>query len=244
MLEFLNQVDTQIFLMLNGAFRSEFLDHFMELFTGKFIWAPMYAAILFILFKNFKPWKAMICVVGIVLSIVIADQVCATLIRPLVGRLRPSNPDNPLSAFTHIVNGYRGGSYGFPSCHAANSFALATFLSLLIPSKRFRRFILLWATINSLSRLYLGVHYPGDLLAGGIIGSCAGWMCYRLSRLAMIGHKAMARSKADGRISLSVPSGLTSVIEWHATLSLPVSDIMIGIGALTLLWISAHAILA
>lgn len=100
--------------------------------------------------------------------------VCATLIRPEVCRLRPSNPENPLSEMVHIVGGYRGGSYGFPSCHAANSFALASFLILLFANRKLSLFIFAWAVLNSYSRVYLGVHYPGDLLVGAIIGTAAG----------------------------------------------------------------------
>lgn len=100
-------------------------------------------------------------------------SVC-TLIRPEVCRLRPSNPENPLSEMVHIVGGYRGGSYGFPSCHAANSFALASFLTLLFANRKLSLFIFAWAVLNSYSRVYLGVHYPGDLLVGAIIGTAAG----------------------------------------------------------------------
>lgn len=88
--------------------------------------------------------------------------------------LRPSNPENPLSEMVHIVGGYRGGSYGFPSCHAANSFALASFLILLFANRKLSLFIFVWAVLNSYSRVYLGVHYPGDLLVGAIIGTAAG----------------------------------------------------------------------
>lgn len=91
-----------------------------------------------------------------------------------VCRLRPSNPENPLSEMVHIVGGYRGGSYGFPSCHAANSFALASFLILLFANRKLSLFIFAWAVLNSYSRVYLGVHYPGDLLVGAIIGTAAG----------------------------------------------------------------------
>lgn len=112
--------------------------------------------------------------VCVALAITIADQVCATLIRPEVCRLRPSNPENPLSEMVHIVGGYRGGSYGFPSCHAANSFALASFLTLLFANRKLSLFIFAWAVLNSYSRVYLGVHYPGDLLVGAIIGTAAG----------------------------------------------------------------------
>lgn len=86
----------------------------------------------------------------------------------------PSNPENPLSEMVHIVGGYRGGSYGFPSCHAANSFALASFLTLLFANRKLSLFIFAWAVLNSYSRVYLGVHYPGDLLVGAIIGTAAG----------------------------------------------------------------------
>lgn len=86
----------------------------------------------------------------------------------------PSNPENPLSEMVHIVGGYRGGSYGFPSCHAANSFALASFLTLLFANRKLSLFIFAWAVLNSYSRVYLGVHYPGDLLVGAIIGTVAG----------------------------------------------------------------------
>lgn len=86
----------------------------------------------------------------------------------------PSNPENPLSEMVHIVGGYRGGSYGFPSCHAANSFALASFLTLLFANRKLCLFIFAWAVLNSYSRVYLGVHYPGDLLVGAIIGTAAG----------------------------------------------------------------------
>lgn len=86
----------------------------------------------------------------------------------------PSNPENPLSEMVHIVGGYRGGSYGFPSCHAANSFALASFLTLLFANRKLSLFIFAWAVLNSYSRVYLGVHYPGDLLVGAIIGTAVG----------------------------------------------------------------------
>lgn len=86
----------------------------------------------------------------------------------------PSNPENPLSEMVHIVGGYRGGSYGFSSCHAANSFALASFLILLFANRKLSLFIFAWAVLNSYSRVYLGVHYPGDLLVGAIIGTAAG----------------------------------------------------------------------
>ena len=102
-----------------------------------------------------------------------------------VERLRPSNPANPISDLVHIVNNYRGGRYGFPSCHASNSFGLAFFLVFLFRKRWLSLFILLWATLNCYTRIYLGVHYPGDLIVGAIIGCCgAAFMCYLLKKTA------------------------------------------------------------
>ncbi len=181
MLDFLIDLDTDIFLFFNSLHFPLF-DHFMKMFTGKLIWAPMYAAILFILYRRFGWRVATVYVLGTVLVIALADQICATAIRPYVERLRPSNLANPIVESVHIVGNYRGGSYGFPSCHAANSFALATYLAFLFSSRRFTIFILLWAFVNSYSRLYLGVHYPGDLVVGGIIGSIIAVAVYFLAK--------------------------------------------------------------
>ena len=173
MIDWLNTIDTQVFLALNGL-HAPYFDAFMKLFTGKWIWVPMYAAVLFAVVRNYRWRQTLAVLVCVALAITIADQVCATLIRPEVCRLRPSNPANPLSEMVHIVGGYRGGSYGFPSCHAANSFALASFLILLFANRKLSLFIFAWAVLNSYSRVYLGVHYPGDLLVGAIIGTAAG----------------------------------------------------------------------
>lgn len=173
MIDWLNTIDTQVFLALNGL-HAPYFDAFMKLFTGKWIWVPMYAAVLFAVVRNYRWRQTLAVLVCVALAITIADQVCATLIRPEVCRLRPSNPENPLSEMVHIVGGYRGGSYGFPSCHAANSFALASFLTLLFANRKLSLFIFVWAVLNSYSRVYLGVHYPGDLLVGAIIGTAAG----------------------------------------------------------------------
>lgn len=181
-IEILNGIDSDVFLFFNG-FHAPFWDAFMYLFSGRFIWAPMYAAVLFMLYRSYN-WKtASVYFIAIILTIVIADQGCASWIRPHAERLRPSNLENPLSLLTHVVNGYRGGSYGFPSCHAANSLALAVFTSLMVGRRRFTLFILGWAFMNCYTRVYLGVHYPGDLLVGALIGSAAGAIMYCCARL-------------------------------------------------------------
>lgn len=179
MLEYLNDIDNQLFLMLHSAFRNGFLDSFMKMFSGRWVWVPFYISIALTAMLNRTDWKRLggfLVAVGI--AIALTDQTCATFIRPAVARLRPSNLDNPISSMVMVVNGYRGGSYGFPSCHAANSMALAMFISLAFRRRWFTIFIFGWAVVNSLSRIYLGVHYPGDLLVGGCIGACIAILCY------------------------------------------------------------------
>lgn len=173
------EMDTDLLLAING-WRAEWADYFMYAFSGRWIWVPMYAAIFYVIVRNFNWRIALGCVIAVALTITFADQVCATVIRPLVCRLRPTNPENPLSEFVQIVNDYRGGRYGFPSCHAANTFGLAFFIFYLFRNRALNWFIMLWAIVTCYSRSYLGVHYPGDLLVGAIVGFIGATFCYRL----------------------------------------------------------------
>lgn len=252
MIDFLNQLDTQIFLTFNGL-HSDFFDSFMKLFTGRFIWIPMYVAIAALILSVCRWQKALVYIIAIGAAIALTDQTCATFIRPAVERLRPSNPENPLSQLVYTVGGYRGGSYGFPSCHSANSFALAVFVCCLFPRKRITLFILAWAALNSYTRLYLGVHYPGDLLVGAIIGSAYGALCYlaasrvaplpRAERIARthtplisipyigLNHKPSTVTPASGASLLSVK-----------TLSIPASMFPFAVCAATLLVIILNSL--
>lgn len=175
----LSDIDARLLLIVNGA-HSPFFDAVMWCISGRWIWIPFYAVLAYMLFRRMSWKRASICLVTIGLIILAADQTCATLIRPEIGRLRPANLNNPLSSFVHVVNGYRGGRYGFPSCHAANTFALAVFMSLVIRHKWFTVMMFSWAFIVSYSRMYLGVHYFGDLFCGATIGSLFAVLFYYL----------------------------------------------------------------
>lgn len=175
----LSDIDARLLLIVNGA-HSPFFDSVMWCISGRWIWVPFYAVLAYLLFRRMSWKRASICLVTIGLIILAADQTCATLIRPEIGRLRPANLNNPLSSFVHVVNGYRGGRHGFPSCHAANTFALAVFMSLVIRHKWFTVMMFSWAFIVSYSRMYLGVHYFGDLFCGATIGSLFAVLFYYL----------------------------------------------------------------
>lgn len=175
----LSDIDARLLLIVNGA-HSPFFDSVMWCISGRWIWVPFYAVLAYLLFRRMSWKRASICLVTIGLIILAADQTCATLIRPEIGRLRPANLNNPLSSFVHVVNGYRGGRYGFPSCHAANTFALAGFMSLVIRHKWFTVMMFSWAFVVSYSRMYLGVHYFGDLFCGATIGSLFAVLFYYL----------------------------------------------------------------
>ena len=235
MLDFLINIDTQIFLFFNSL-HLPFFDHFMMTFSGKWIWVPMYVSILYILFRRYD-WKVAMCYTfSISLVIVCSDQLCATFIRPWVERLRPTHIDNPISDFVHVVDGYRGGKYGFPSCHAANSFALASFLAFLFANRRFTIFILLWAFVNSYSRLYLGVHYPGDLIIGAIVGGLIGYVGYRVGNLVS-DRLATPRDYEHHRFYAQLSLGNTSF-------TYQLSDIMIATGSLIVAYIGTYALCA
>lgn len=204
MIEYLNNLDTTIFLTVNGV-HSPFFDNFMTMFTGRFIWIPMYAMVLWILFRNCRWQTAATYLAALGAAILLTDQTCASLIRPAVERLRPSNIENTLSQYAYIVNGYRGGAYGFPSCHAANSFALAMFVTLFVKRRGFTLFIMGWAILNSYSRLYLGVHYPGDLLVGAAVGSAYGAIFYGGARLLATRIPTLAGEEAPVRLKQLTP---------------------------------------
>lgn len=175
----LSDIDARLLLIVNGA-HSPFFDSVMWCISGRWIWVPFYAVLAYLLFRRMSWKRASICLVTIGLIILAVDQTCATLIRPEIGRLRPANLNNPLSSFVHVVNGYRGGRYGFPSCHTANTFALAVFMSLVIRHKWFTVMMFSWAFVVSYSRMYLGVHYFGDLFCGATIGSLFAVLFYYL----------------------------------------------------------------
>lgn len=161
----------RIILLAANSLHTPTLDSLMWEISRKWTWVPLYILLSAFVFRKYNTAGGIVCLLIIAAMITATDQTCAGIIRPVVCRLRPSSPDNPLSSLLHLVNDYRGGRFGFPSCHAANTFALALFLSLLFKNRLFTISIISWSLLVSYSRLYLGVHYPSDILGGLLIGS-------------------------------------------------------------------------
>ena len=118
------------------------------------------------------------CLIVLALLITINDQMSGSLIRSFVGRLRPANTDNPISPLVHIVDGYRGGRYGFPSAHSANCWGLAFFIYYVFRRHLLTTTLMAWAFITCWSRMYLGVHYFGDIIVGMLVGVVTASLVY------------------------------------------------------------------
>lgn len=169
-------IDKQLMLALNGS-DSLYMDGVMKIFTTTAVWIPVAAVLLFIVLKNNAPRNSILVILAVVFTIIACDQVSSGVIKPLVGRMRPSHDPE----FMHLIdtfNSYRSGSYSFTSSHACNSFGIFVIISLLIRNRTLSITLFIWACINSFSRVYLGVHYPGDILCGAILGAMIGVAIY------------------------------------------------------------------
>lgn len=172
----LEHLDQQALLFLNSL-NSPFFDQVMYTISGKVIWIPLYLAILIYLGVKYKR-KFLIIILFIILAATLADQI-SVLIKNLVLRLRPCHEPS-LEGLVHLVKGECGGMYSFVSSHATNSFNVALISLLFIRKRWFTISIILWASVVGYSRIYLGVHYPGDVICGSLLGALIGWSIYSL----------------------------------------------------------------
>ena len=187
MIERLLQADQELLLFLNGL-HSPFFDKLVWLMTELWFWLPFLVVISWFLWRHYRK-KIGLIIAFCALSIVFSDQISG-FIKDKATRLRPSHNTEINSKLNlHISeNGdiYKGGEYGFVSSHAANSFALAVMLIFFFKpiNKRVRWLFVLCAVIFSYTRIYLGVHYPGDIICGALLGICCGLITVWLYNLA------------------------------------------------------------
>lgn len=173
------ELDKKLLLFFNGH-RADWLDPVMYLVTKTEFWIPLYILILFFIIKDHKR-KSWMILIGLAFTILLADQITSSIMKPYFARLRPSREPS-LQGLVYLVNGYTGGKYGFASSHAANTFGTAFFCWLIFRTKyAWIGLMFVWAAIMTYSRIYLGVHYPGDILVGSLIGLLSGYAGFRLA---------------------------------------------------------------
>ena len=171
------ELDRELLLHLNGS-NSLFLDNLAVTLTSGLTWIPLYITLLYVIIKNNETMKQiMLTIGGVLVCIILSDGMADFIVKPMVERFRPSH-EPAIKYIVDIVNGMRDTQYGFFSAHASNTFSIAVFFSLLIRSGKFTIAIVLWSLINCWTRMYLGLHYPGDILFGLLWGVVAGGITY------------------------------------------------------------------
>ena len=181
MIEFLQDIDRELLLGINGS-DSLYLDRLVRTLTNGLTWIPLYLSLFYMVMKNNDNFRRLLLVLGGAgLCVLLAGTVDDVIVKPLVARWRPTH-DPQIGILVDIVDGYRGGKYGFFSAHASNTMSIATFFCWLARSRRLSITLVIWSLVNCWTRMYLGVHSPGDILVGLIWGITVGTGVYFLYR--------------------------------------------------------------
>ncbi|MBP5709310.1 MAG: phosphatase PAP2 family protein [Bacteroidales bacterium] len=173
----LEELDKKFFLLINSC-HSPFWDNAMWFLSEKYVWIPLYIAIAIFLGFKYKR-KIWIVLLFFAFTILLSDQISVKCFKYVFCRLRPCHEPS-LEGLVHIVRGHCGGMYGFVSSHAANCFNLVMLSSLFLKKRWYTLAITFWALIVCYSRIYLGVHYPGDIICGTALGLLIGFLVYKL----------------------------------------------------------------
>lgn len=171
----LERIDTSLFLFLN-SFHSELWDEIMWVISAKMTWLPLYLGMI-VLISVTERKRAILIVPLLILCVTITDQVSVHWFKDVFERLRPCHEPS-LEGLVHIVKGKCFGKFGFVSSHASNTFGVAVLSMLILKRRWYSILIISWASIVSYSRIYLGVHYPGDIIGGALLGTLVGLVLY------------------------------------------------------------------
>jgi undecaprenyl-diphosphatase len=177
------EIDHQLFFYLNGL-HQPWLDTVMAAFSNKLFWIPLYAWILYLVYKKYG--KSVFIILLCAIALIFFSDQTANVFKALVQRYRPTH--NPtFGHLVHTVNDYKGGTYGFFSSHASNAFAIIMFVILLLKptTTKFKLILISYACLTSYSRIYLGVHYPADIVVGACCGSGLGFLFYNLTKVLL-----------------------------------------------------------
>ena len=185
-------LDQQLLLWFNGS-DSLFIDSMAITLTSKWTWIPLYLSLFYLVLKNNESMRQILLIIGCAaLCVVMAGTVADMIVKPLVARPRPTH-DLQIGMLVDVVNEYRGGRYGFFSAHAANTFSVAIFFSLVVRHRILTIFMVTWSLVNCWTRMYLGVHYPGDILCGLIWGAIVGTTAYAIYMRFSPNYQTMSR---------------------------------------------------
>ena len=175
----IQDMDMQVLSLFNGS-DNIMLDQMVQILTSGLTWIPLYVMLFFVVIRNNETMGQIALVVGsAVFCVLFADGLVDGIIKQLAERWRPSN-DPTFKYMVQVVDDIRLKGYSFCSAHAANTMSLAVFFSLLVRSKLLTITLVTWSLINCWTRLYLGVHYPSDILCGMMIGIIVGILVYLL----------------------------------------------------------------
>lgn len=175
----IQDMDMQVLSLFNGS-DNIMLDQMVQILTSGLTWIPLYVMLFFVVMRNNETMGQIALVVGsAIFCVLFADGLVDGIIKQLAERWRPSD-DPTFKYMVQVVDDIRPKGYSFCSAHAANTMSLAVFFSLLIRSKMLTITLVIWSLINCWTRLYLGVHYPSDILCGMIVGIIVGILVYLL----------------------------------------------------------------
>lgn len=192
MLDNIIEFDKALMLQLNGC-TSPFLDFLMPVITHKYTGIPLYLAIVIFIFYKFEPKKGLMIVAAALVTFALCDSLSTALFKETFQRLRPGW-DPQIMDMVRMLE-YKGGQYGFVSSHAANLFGLATVTSLFLRNRLYAVLLFFWAALVGYSRIYVGKHFPADVVCGALFGMFIGWLVYKIT-LILCNHIRKKRCSA------------------------------------------------